>query len=107
MSNRREISPTISVFTPTGMKVAKYLQINEFFDYRFNDGGGTVSFRMIEEVDNGTTTLQDGTIVSNPITYNELYGATMQIPSNIVQTWGTSDQVIFDYVAQTLGITII
>ena len=107
MSNTREINPQVPVFTQNGVKNAKFLALTDFYDYHFNDGGGTVVFNMIGEQDNGTTTLEDGTIVTNPISFVTLYASTMQIPSTVVQNWGASDQIVFDYVAQQLGITLV
>jgi hypothetical protein len=52
-------------------------------------------------------TLEDGTIVQNPPSLIDLFQGNLAIPSNIVQQWGASDDIIFQYVATTLGLTLV
>jgi hypothetical protein len=106
MSNTREISPQVSVWTPSGSKNAKYLALTDFFNYHFDNGGGYVTYKLIGEQDNGTSTLEDGTVVTNPPSLVDLYQSNLSVPSNIVQQWGASDEIIFNYVATTLGLTL-
>jgi hypothetical protein len=105
MSNTRSIQPVV-VWNPSGSASAIYLGLINFFDYHFDDGGGTVTYVLIGMQDNGETTLDDGTVIQNPPSAVDLYTANLSIPSSIVQQWGASDDIIFEYVAQTLGLTL-
>ena len=105
MSNTRAIQP-VSVWNPSGVASAVYLGLTNFFDYHFDDGGGTVTYVLIGMQDNGETTLEDGTVIQNPPSAVDLYTANLDIPSSIVQQWGASDDIIFEYVAQALGLTL-
>jgi hypothetical protein len=107
MSNTREIFPQQPVWTPSGNKNAKYLALTDFFDYYFDNGGGVVRYKLIGEQDNGTSTLEDGTIVQNPTSLVDLFTGNIQVPSNVVQQWGASDDIIFQYVASTLSLTLV
>ena len=107
MSNTREIFPLQPIWTTDGTKDAKYLALTNFFGYHFDNGGGVVRYQLIGVQDNGSSTLEDGTIVQNPTSLVTLYEANLQVPSNIIQQWGASDQIIFEYVATTLGLTLI
>jgi hypothetical protein len=108
MSNTREINPQVPVWTPNGSKNAKFLALTNFFNYNFDNGGGIVTYKLIgEQTDNGTSTLEDGTVVVNPPSLTDLYQANLSVPANVVQSWGASDNVIFDYVATTLGLTLV
>lgn len=96
MANTRQIEPT-SIWSPTGNTQATFLGLINFFDYHFDNGGGTATYSLIGMQDNG-----DGIA-----TAVDLYIANINIPSSIVETWGENDDVIFQYVATTLGLTII
>jgi hypothetical protein len=56
---------------------------------------------------NGTTTLEDGTVVETPPSAVSYYSGNISIPSSIVQQWGESDDIIWDYVTQTLGLVLV
>jgi hypothetical protein len=107
MSNTREIFPQQPIWTTNGTKNAKYLALTNFFGYNFDDGGGTVRYQLIGVQENGTTTLEDGTIVQNPPSLVTIFEANLQVPSSVVQQWGASDEIIFNYVATTLGLTLV
>lgn len=96
MANTREIQPTL-VWSPTGQVSAVYLGLINFFDYHFDNGGGTATYTLIGMQDNG-----DGIP-----TAVDLYMSNINIPSSVVETWGENDDIIFEYVATTLGLTII
>lgn len=106
MSNTRIIQPT-TIWTPTGDKSATIFALINFFDYHFDNGGGMVTYTLSGMESNGTTTLEDGTIVSLPESAVVYFTGNMNVPSNIVQQWGASDDIIFNYVAQQLGLVII
>jgi len=107
MSNTREIFPQQPIWSASGTKNAKYLALVDFFNYYFDNGGGYIRYKLIGEQENGTRTLEDGTIVQNPKSLIDLYQSTLQIPSDVVQQWGASDDIIFTYVASSLGLTLV
>jgi hypothetical protein len=106
MSNTRPIQP-VSVWSPSGPKTAIYLGLTNFSDYHFDGGGGTVSYTLIGLQDNGDYVIDDGTVVENPPSSVDLYNANLLVPSSVVQQWGESDSIIFEYVASQLGLTLI
>lgn len=106
MSNTRIIQST-TVWTPTGEKSATIFALTNFFDYHFDNGGGMVTYTLSGMESNGTTTLDDGTIVQLPDSAVVYFTGNMNVPSNIIQQWGASDDIIFNYVAQQLGLVII
>lgn len=93
MSNTRNIQP-ISTWTPEGEKSMTILALSNFFDYHFDDGGGKVEYKLIG-VDSNT-----GSAV-------EYFIGILDIPSSVIQQWGTSDDIIWTYVTTTLGITLV
>ena len=107
MSNVREIFPQVPIWTSSGNKNAKYLALTDFFNYHFDNGGGIVTYKLIGEQDNGTSVLDDGTIIQNPTSLVDLFQGNLNIPSEIVQQWGESDEIIFIYVASQLNLTLI
>lgn len=96
MANTRQIEPT-TIWSPSGNRVAIYLGLINFFDYRFDNQGGTATYTLLGMQDNpdGIQTAVD------------LYTANIVIPSEIVQQWGESDEIIFIYVASQLNLTLI
>jgi hypothetical protein len=96
MANTRQIQPT-TIWSPMGNVQATFLGLIDFFNYHFDNGGGTATYTLIGMVDNG-----DGVP-----TATELYVSNIGIPSEIVQQWGASDEIIFQYVATTLGLTLV
>lgn len=91
MSNTRKIKP-ISTWTNSGSKTIDCLGLLNFNSYNFDNAGGKVEYKLIET--------------------NDIEGATdhligfVDIPSEIIRDWGTDDSIIFEYVANTLGVTI-
>ena len=96
MANTRQIEPTL-IWSPSGNSEATFLGLIDFFNYHFDGGGGTATYTLIGMVDNG-----DGVP-----TATELYVANIGIPSEIVQQWGASDEIVFIYVANQLGLTLV
>ena len=87
--NIRNIQP-ITVWSPEGQREVDKLKLLTFYGYDFNNNdGGYVDYRLLGP---------DGTIE---------FGATLLIPASIVQQWGESDEIIFNYVALTLGLVIL
>jgi hypothetical protein len=86
--NTKQIQP-ITTWTPeNGDTTLNALCLKDFFHYFFDDGGGKVSY----------------TIQSNGL--DNLSGV-IDIPSNIIQQWGASDEVIWTYVAQQLNVVLL
>ena len=84
----KEIQP-IQIWSPLGYKEIKYIDLTDFSGYKFDNGVGLVTYLLV-----GTD--QSG-----------YYENKIEIPANIVQQWGADDEIIFTYVASTLGLVII
>ena len=78
------ISPEIGDIT------VDILCLKDFFHYFFDGGGGIVSYSL-----------------SNSQTQLDYFSGNIEIPSSIIQQWGASDNIIWDYIANTLSLTII
>jgi hypothetical protein len=92
MSNTRNITP-ITAWTQTGQQTVTMFSLTDFFNYGFMlNCEGTITYRLFNTEGESAVEL----IVGN-----------LQIPSQIVQQWGADDGIIFDYVAEQLGFTII
>ena len=88
--NTRQIQPIQSWSPDTGNITIDTLRLNDFFHYFFNGGGGMVSYSLASSVSG-----------------LDYFNGNIEIPSSVVQQWGADDEPIFQYVAQTLGVTII
>ena len=86
--NTRQIQPIVTWSTENGNITLNTLCLKEFFHYFFDDGGGKVNY-----------TLQSDGL--------DILSGTQDIPSYIVQQWGQSDEIIFEYVATSLGLILI
>ena len=110
MTNNKPIQP-IPYWTPNGEVSVSYLGFKDFRDYHFDNGNGFVYYCLITMVNNGTQVITDEN--DNPITIQlpdsalEVFNSKIEIPSNIMAQWGADDQIIFDYVAQELSITLV
>jgi hypothetical protein len=92
MSNIKYISP-ITAWTSSGQQTVTMFSITDFFNYGFLPNcEGTVTYRLFNTEGESAV---------------ELIVSQLQIPSEIVQQWGADDEIIFSYVAQQLGFTII
>lgn len=91
--NTRQIQPK-TIWTPSGEKIATIFALTNFSNYRFDNGPGLVSYKL---------TGMEG----DPESAYDYFLGTVEIPSSVVQQWGASDDIIFDYVANQLGLTII
>lgn len=92
MTNTRNITP-ISAWTALGQQTVTMFSLTDFFNYGFLPFcEGTVTYRLFNTEGESAV---------------ELIVSQLQIPSEIVQQWGADDGIIFDYVAQQLGFTII
>jgi hypothetical protein len=91
--NVKQIEP-ISVWTAQGDKSLTYLALANFFDYHFDDGGGKITYKLIA-------------MEGDPETAVEYIVSNLDIPSNIIQQWGASDDIIWEYVSNKLNLVII
>jgi hypothetical protein len=105
MANTRQIQPT-PIWTATGNVPATYLGLINFYGYHFNDGPGTVEYTLIGMQDNGSFVDEEGNTIVNAPSAVDLFKGSLEIPAATVQQWGPSDDIIFEYVAQTLGLTL-
>lgn len=103
--NTRQIQPK-SVWFNNGEKSATILALSEFYGYHFDDGGGVIRYKLIGMESPGESTTEDGTIILPEVAI-DYYIGTLPIPSSIVTQWGSSDSIIWDYVAQALNIQYI
>jgi hypothetical protein len=87
--NKKEIQP-IEVWSETGVVSANALCLKDFYHYHFDDGDGKVSYTIAD--------------FNSDIDY---ISGVIDIPSNIIQQWGADDTIIWDYVANSLSLTII
>lgn len=90
--NTRKIQP-ITTWTPHGEKIINLLALSNFYDYHFDNGSGKVEYKLIE--------------VNDEFGATEYFVGNIEISSSVIQQWGTSDDVIWNYVANMLGLTII
>ena len=65
------------------------ISLENFYGYKFDDGIGYVDYALIGS---------QGEVY---------YNGNVEIPSSIIQQWGASDNIIWDYIANTLSLTII
>ena len=106
MTNTRPIQPT-NIWTDSGNVSAIYLGLTNFYDYHFDNGTGTVEYVLIGMQDNGSFVDDDGNTIVNAPSAVDLFKGNLQIPSSIIQQWGTSDDIIWNYVAQVLNLTLV
>jgi hypothetical protein len=88
--NTRDITPVTSWSPETGNITVDKLMLKDFHHYFFDGGNGIVSYSLQDSA----TTL-------------EYFSNNIEIPSSVMQQWGASDDIIFQYVADTLGLVII
>lgn len=87
--NKRQIQP-MQVWSDGGAISVDALFLKDFYHYHFDGGGGKISYTLgIYQED-----------------YDKIHGI-LDVPASIVQQWGPSDDIIFQYVADTLGLVII
>jgi hypothetical protein len=91
MSNTIKIKE-IKTWGPTGEKSIDYLGLSNFNSYNFDNSGGKVEYKLIgvDEIDGAT----------------DYFTGVVDIPSEVIVNWGTDDNIIFEYVANALGVTI-
>ena len=88
--NTRPIQPKQSWSPEMGDITIDVLCLKDFYHYFFDGGGGIVSYSL-----------------SNSITNIDYFNSSVLIPASIIQQWGSSDEIIFNFVAEHLGLQII
>jgi hypothetical protein len=88
--NTRKIEATDTWSPEIGNVTLDTLVLKDFHHYFFDGGSGLVSYCL-----------------KNSASDLEYFNANIQIPSTTLEQWGASDDIIFNYVATQLGLTII
>ena len=88
--NTRQIQSTQTWSPEMGNVILNQLCLKDFFHYFFDGGSGIVSYCL-----------------KNSDSDIEYFSNNISIPSEIISQWGASDDIIFNYVANQLGLTII
>ena len=88
--NTRKIQTTSTWSPESGNVTLDTLVLKDFHHYFFDGGNGLVSYCL-----------------KNSASDLEYFNANIQIPSNVLEQWGASDDIIFHYVASQLGLIII
>jgi hypothetical protein len=103
MPNTRQIQP-INIWTSKGSKSATIFSLTNFFDYHFDDGSGKVNYKLIGIESAGTTTDENGNVVTLPDVAVEYASEVIEIPSSVIQQWGSSDEIIWSFICSQLNI---
>jgi len=84
----KQIQP-IQIWSPNGFIEISFFSLLDFCGYKFDDGVGYVTYELI-----GTDSIP-------------YYNNTIEVPANIIQQWGADDDIIWQYVATALGLSIV
>lgn len=110
MPNNKAIQP-ILFWTPNGEINVSVIGFKDFSDYHFDNGSGWVYYCLISMESNGFQTIIDEngveTTIPMPESAVEVFNDKIEIPSSVMAQWGADDQIIFDYVAQQLNLTLV
>jgi hypothetical protein len=100
MKNIRNIQPIeMLAYMGNNIRQAEYIKFVSFSGYNFNDNPGHVDYE-IYAVNRPQTDL------GQPLEYHELLSiGKVPLPPEIVEQWLTDDEIIIDYVIETLGLT--
>lgn len=91
MSNTKEIQP-VQIWTKNGIKNATILALANFTDYHFDNGNGKVNYKLVGMESEAAV---------------EYASEMIDIPSDIIQQWGASDDIIWSFVASAINVTIL
>ena len=87
MTNRN-IEP-IEIWSPNGQRTVDKISLDNFYGYKFDNGVGYVDYTLIG-------------------TQGELYyTGNVEVPANIIQQWGASDDIIWQFVTDYLNLVLI
>jgi hypothetical protein len=106
MRNTRQIE-TLKIWTPTGEKDVHLLALTNFYDYHFDNGNGKVEYKLIAMESSGSSVDENGNIIQSPPSAIEYVTSRLEIPSEVIQQWGASDDIIWNYVAEQLNLELI
>ena len=98
MANNRQIQS--KQIWADGEKTATILALTNFTDYHFDGGTGKVYYSL----------LGMETKVTESESYQvavEYYNGIVDIPAEVINQWGASDEVIWAYVCSTLNLILI
>lgn len=88
--NTRPIQPKQSWSPEGGNITVDTLCLKDFFHYFFDGEGGKVYYSL-----------------SNSQTGLDYFSGTLDVPAAVVQQWGASDDIMFEFVALALNLDII
>ena len=95
--NKREIEP-VSFWTFDGTKEATHILLYNFHQYNFDGSDSVVSYKLgyVDEVVD-----EDGVEYERWVSLTE---GSVKLPNSLVQSWGSNDEPIFDYVVEELNL---
>lgn len=88
--NTRPIQPKQSWSPEGGNITVDTLCLKDFFHYFFDGEGGKVSYSL-----------------SDSQTGLDYFMGTLDVPASVVQQWGTSDDIMFQFVALALNLVLV
>jgi hypothetical protein len=88
--NTKQIEP-LEIWTQSGNVSATLIAFTDFYDYHFDNNSGKVNYQLLTFIED------EG--------YDVVFSGTLSIPASIIQQWGTDDDVIYNYIIATLGLT--
>jgi hypothetical protein len=86
----KEIQSIQSWSPESGSITINALTLKDFYHYFFDGGGGMVSYSL-----------------SNSTNGLDYFNGNIEVPSSIIQQWGSDDSIIWEYVANALGLILI
>jgi hypothetical protein len=91
-----EDAEIISTFSAIS-KIAHYVKLSNFSGYDFDENTGEVTCEIY-------TINRPVTDLGYPLEYHELLKQEkISLPVDIINNWGVDDEIVFDYVIETLG----
>lgn len=99
-NNAREIT-SINIWVNGINKQADVLTADNYFGYDFNGSVGEV-FYSLQKYEIGTNA--DGNMFTMLI---PIISGKVQLTTDVVNNWGSDDQIIFNYLAQQLNLTLV
>lgn len=91
--NEKEVAP-VNIWQNGSVKIATIFKIDNFYGYDFVASAGYIHWSILEY-----DVLTD--------TKNILVEGQMPMIFPVIEDWGRDDQIIFDYVAAQLNLTLV
>jgi len=88
--NTKNIQPKSSWSPEGGDITVDTLCLKDFFHYFFDGEGGKVSYSL-----------------SSSQTGLDYFSGTLDVPASVVQQWGASDDIMFEFVALALNLVLV